>query len=252
MNVKPEIATTIAKDVYNRDGTLWLKKGSNIALCSSFDTKKFGKFDIITPNPVHLFMDNVNYLINEMEKLEKTINQSNKIIVFSKLVDGVNKYSTDELLKLDPEAKSVRKLDNNSLYKYFNLSLNCLMSLVLTVEAFVNKELPTKHTTMKTDKSGNSKILDKEGIEVGFRLDEKIEELGKALGISGYKEEKFWQEFKKVKRLRDDLVHLKTKGSEQGNRNDALFAEIFETNFKKSRSSFIDLINFFIKDYIQE
>lgn len=251
MKIKPIFTTTVAKDTYNADGSLWMPKGSIVAFCSCFDTKKLGKFSVIAPNPVHLFIANVDQLIEQIKEETRQINLCDKIIVFSKLVNGVNKYTTEELLKLDPNATQQRKLDEEKLYKLLTLSASCLVSLITSVEAFVNQELPKDLQYTKTNKDGSSKTLDKSEIEISIRLEDKIALLAKALGVSGYKQQHFWQQFKKIKSLRDNLVHIKTKGSEMVNRNDALYLDLFELEYSEARNSIVALMNYFIKDYIQ-
>lgn len=252
MKIKPIFTTAVAKDTYNADGSLWMPKGSKVAYCSSFKTKKFGNFSLVAPNPVHLFIANVDYLTGEIKKEADVINRIDKIIVFSKLVNGVNKYTTEELLKLDPNATQIRKLDEDKLYKYLYLAVSCLVSMVAAIEAFVNQELPKDYELTKNDKNGQPKLLKKQEVEAGMRLEEKIELLGKVLDKNAYKQEQFWQDFKQVKKLRDNIVHLKTKGSDLVNRHDALFNELFELDFVKSRDSIVSLLNHFIPGYIED
>jgi|GEM_PF-2222990 len=252
MKIKPIFTTTVAKDVYNKDGSFWLPKGSGMAYSSSFSTKKFGDFSIIAPNPVHLFIANVDYLINEIIKVSIDINKNNEIVVFSKLVDGVTEYTTDDLLRLDPEAKKIRKLEEEKLYKYLFLVVSCLVSMIATVEAFVNQELPKDHSLTKTDKNGKKKSFTKEEIEVRIRLEEKIQELANVLAKKGYKQQLFWNNFKAVKKLRDKIVHLKTHGSDMVNRNDKLFGELFDLDLVKSREAIVSLLNYFIPMYIED
>lgn len=252
MRIKPIFTTTIVKDTHNADGSVWMPKGSIVAYCSSFNTKKLGKFSVIAPNPVHLFIANADHLIEQINEETKQINLCDKIIVFSKLVNGVNKYTTEELLKLDPNATQQRKLEEEKLYKFLTLSVSCLVSLITSVEAFVNQELPKDYQYTKTSKDGSSKTLNKSEIEISMRLEDKITLLAKALGISGYKQQHFWQQFKKIKTLRDNLVHIKTKGSEMVNRNDTLYLDLFELDYSEARNSIVAFMNYFIKDYIQD
>ena len=192
MKIKPIFITTIAKDTYNVDGSLWLKKGTKISFSSKFDTSKFGKFTLLAPNPVHLFMENVDYLIKEIEKTTSEINKNNKIIVFSKLVDGVKKYTTDELIKLDPAATQIRSLDESLLYKYLFLSASCLVSMISAIEAWLNQEIPNDYKYTKTDKNGKIRVLTKKEVEVVIRLEEKIELVSKNLGKSSYKQKNYF------------------------------------------------------------
>jgi hypothetical protein len=250
MNIRPIFTTTVAKDVYNVDGSLWLPKGSRVSFTSSFKTRNFGNFSLVTPNPVHLLVANLDYLIIEIGKEAATVNQSNKIIVYSKLVDGVKKYSTEDLLKLDPKATQMRKLDENRLYNILHLSASCLVSLIAAVEAFVNQELPQNYETFEKGKDGKIKKLKKTDIEAGKRLEEKIKLLSNVLNKKNYKQEQFWRKFKEIKRLRDSLVHIKTKGSNLVNRNDKLFKEIFDFDLSEARQTTVSLLNYFIPNYI--
>lgn len=251
MKIKPIFTTTVTKDTYNADGSLWLEKGAKVAFSSSFTTNKFGEFSLLAPNPVHLFIGNVDYLIGEIKKVTEEINKGNKILVFSKLVNGVNKYTTDELLKLDPTAKQIRKLDEDLLYKYLFFAVSCLVSMVAAIEAWISQELPDDYKHTRVDKNGKVKELTKQEIEAVMRLEEKLEIVAKNSDKTDFKQKQFWQRFKKVKKLRDDIVHLKTKGSSLVNRNDTLFKDIFELNFNESRTAVTSLINYFIPNYIE-
>lgn len=252
IKIKPIFLTTIVKDALNADGSVWKPKGSMVAFSSSFKTKKFGDFALLTPNPVHLLFSNVDYLIDGISKIEKIINSSNKIIVFSELVNGVNKFTTDELLKLDPKATQIRKLDEEGLYRYLYLGASCLISLIASVEAFVNQEIPYDFKLTATNKKGGTEIFTKVDIEFRKRLEEKLEILAKILGKKDLKQQPFWNEFKLIKKLRDGFVHIKTKGSQKVDRNDELFFSILELDFIKAKKTIIGLVNYFINNYIEE
>lgn len=252
IKIKPIFTTTVVKDVLNADGTLWMPKGSVVAFSSNFKTKKFGDFALLAPNPVHLLFSNVDYLIDEISKIEKIINSSNKITVFSKLVNGVNKFTTDDLLKLDPNATQIRKLDEEGLYRYLYLGASCLISLIVSVEAFVNQEIPYDFKLTVTNKKGQAETLTKGDIEFRKRLEEKLEILADILGKKDFKQQLFWNEFKSIKKLRDGFVHIKTKGSQKVDRNDELFFSILELDFIKAKKTIINLVNFFINNYIEE
>lgn len=251
MFIKPIFTTEVTKDVFNVDGSLWIAKGSRVAFTSSFKTKIFGNFSLVAPNPVHLLLANFDFLIIEVGKEAARANESNKIIVFSKLVDGVHRHTTDELLKLDPKATQIRKLDENRLYNFLHLSFSCLVSLIAAVEAFVNQELPSSYEISTINKKGMNIKLTKSDIEIGKRLEEKIELLGELLNKREYKKQSFWQKFKEIKKLRDNLVHIKTKGSDKVDRNDYLFAALFDLDLTEARNTVVSLTNYFIDNYIE-
>lgn len=247
MIIKPIHITKVAEDVYNRDGSLWIPKGSNLSYCSVFETKKFGKFSLTAPNPVHLILSTLDKIIDEMKKEEFLINKSNKIRVFSKLNDGVNKYNTDELLRLDPDATQERVLESERLYKYLGLAFNCLTAMVSSLEAFVNQELPNDAEFKHERKN---KIFKKKKIETELSLKAKINLLGLLLERQEYVDESFWPRIEIIIKLRNDIVHLKTKGSEIVSRNDALFKDVLEFDFLEMKNAVSLLLNYFIKDYV--
>lgn len=252
IKIKPIFITTITTDVLNADGSIWMPKGSQLSFASSFKTKKFGEFTLLAPNPVHLLLTNTNEIVNRLVSEENIINECKKITVFSKLVNGVNEYSTDELLKLDPSATQIRNLDQDKLYRYLYLGVSCLITLIASVEAFTNQELPHDYKLTITDKNGITKVLDKKDIETGRRLEEKMELLGQILCKPDFKQQTFWQDFKNIKRIRDEFIHIKTRGSQKVDRNDELFDSIFEFDFIKGKLTIVELINYFINGYIEE
>lgn len=251
IKVKPQITTTVAEDVFNPNGSLWIPKGSFVSHASHFKTKKFGDFTLVTPNPITVFLAGAEYLINKIGEISNKIDQDKRIIVFSKLNDGTNKFTTDELIKLDPESKTIRKLDSDDLFTYLELSTSYLILLINAVESFINQELPN-NLQQKVNKDGKEKILHKSDIELQFGLNDKIELLGKHLNMKNYKQESFWVYFRKVKKLRDNLVHLKTKGSVEVDKHTVLFTELFDLDIAKAKSCIVDMINYFIPNYIED
>lgn len=250
MKIKPIFTTTVTKDTHNADGSLWIPKGSSLSICSSFKSKKFGEFSLTTPNPVHLFLASADSFIKEIKIKENQINDIDKILVFSKFNDGVHKYTTGELLKLDPEATKIRNLGSDILYEYLYLGFGCLVSLLSSLEAFVNQEIPLDYQTIIKDKNGKEREINKSDIEKMLRLEEKLDILANSKSIKGYKQTEDWKDFKYTKELRDSLVHLKTNGSNMVNRNDEVIGKVFDFDFIKHRNSIINLINTFISGYV--
>jgi hypothetical protein len=251
IRVEPLIKTTVVKDVFNKDGSLWIPKGSYISHATTFETKKFGKFSLVTPNPVTVFLAGAEYLIKKIGEISDKINIDSRIVTFSELNDGTNKFTTEELVKLDPKARTERKLDMDDLFTYLELTSSYLILLMNSVEAFVNQELPNNIKTTVT-RNGVEKVLSKNEIELQLRLEDKIILLANNLKKSGYKQKVFWADFRKIKKLRDNLVHLKTKGSIDVGRHTTLFTDLFDLDISKSKTCIVDFMNYFIPNYIRE
>lgn len=248
IKIKPIFSTFVKYDVYNPDGSLWLPKNSKVYHSSIFETKKFKNFLLVTPNPVHLIISGIDFLISEIQKEITLINQNNKIIVFSKLLDGRKNFTVQELIELDKEAKVIRKLDEDRLYKYLFLSMNCIISMISAIEAFVNQEIPVDFFLYKKK---NKKVFKKEDIEKELTLKEKIKILAKILNKKEYHKFNFWYDFLEIKEIRDDLIHLKTKGSISVERYNGIFSKIFDLDFLKYRNSIVSMINYFKEKYIE-
>jgi len=248
IKVKPLFSTLLKNDVYNPNGSLWLPKNSKVYHTSIFKTKRFEKFLLITPNPVHLIISGVDFLISEIQKEITLINQNNKIHVFSKLLDGIKNFTAQELMEIDKEAEVIRKLDEDRLYKYLFLSMNCIISMISAIEAFVNQEIPVNFFLYKKK---NKKVLKKEDIEKELTLKEKIEILAKILNKKEYHKFNFWFDFLEIKKIRDNLIHLKTKGSISVDRYNGIFSKIFDLDFLKYRNSIVSMINYFKEKYIE-
>jgi hypothetical protein len=54
-----------------------------------------------------------------------------------------------------------------------------------------------------------------------------------------------------IKKIRDNLIHLKTKGSISVDRYNGIFSKIFDLDFLKYRNSIVSMINYFKEKYIE-
>jgi len=139
-------------------------------------------------------------------------------------------------------------IENKSeLYDYFEEIQTSIIFSYVAVESFANATIPKDFTFEKTNEKGIKEIWDKTGIERWVPTSEKlINIIPKILNSSDIRQETFWNYFKELEKLRNDIVHQKTSDDKS-----SLEAEIFNKMLSNNifyiiQSSFF-VIDFFYK-----
>ncbi len=101
-------------------------------------------------------------------------------------------------------------VNHSNLFDYFELFASHVVFSFTALEAFANEAIPTDFK-YEVEKKGEKKLLKKPDIERAINLDEKLHSvLPQALGVPSPKGKKPWEHYKKLKTMRDRIIHLKT------------------------------------------
>ena len=212
-----------------------IQKKSRVMYASAFFTKRFGNFIIPIPDPVWLFLDMAEKSMIEAMSVAKELDKVNKTLMFGE----------------DGEKEIYRDLDFDKLQEYLELLFSTVIYLITAIETFTNKTIPNNYSHSYYDNKGNKKNMNKSEIEKRLSVEDKISIVCRLRKVKGVKQTKFWTTFKKVKQIRDDLVHLKTKGDDNINMYDDIFINAFDLDMKLSLDHFIALVNYIEPKYFE-
>lgn len=250
MKVKPYFRTTLAKPY---QGKYYHEAGTSVVMNAEVDTKSIGKFLIMLPDPVSLNLNNAQNAIDRAETILERINKSKKITVFSKILteEKIQELTKDQILKLDPNANVLRNLNDEKIFEYMQLSMGIVISLITSVESFLNLIIPHDYTVKKSNKVGDDVTLDKLHIVRRFSIEDKIELVGAIKKRENVKQEKFWSSFKVVKNLRDEIIHFKKMDSKIDQMWTPILVSFFDSDFQVFFDDTVKLINYLEPEYLE-
>lgn len=102
--------------------------------------------------------------------------------------------------------------DQKPLFDFFERFISHVVFSFTALESFANEVIPSGYSYTTIDKkTGQSVTYDRNEIERYVSLEEKLSTLlPNALGIKSPKGVHTWRDFKKLKKVRDRVIHLKT------------------------------------------
>lgn len=100
-------------------------------------------------------------------------------------------------------------VNNSELFDYFEKFASHVVFSLTALEAFANEMIPDAYE-YQAKKKGAAVVLKKPEIERTLTLEEKLNlVLPKALGVPTPSGKRVWEQFKKLKGMRDRIIHLK-------------------------------------------
>ena len=101
---------------------------------------------------------------------------------------------------------------DTQLFDYFEHVMGSIVFAFMAIESFANDEIPDDYQYLRiSSKDGKSEKLGKDGMERIIPLDEKLDLiLPEILQKGSPKGTKNWEDYIGLKRLRHDIVHLKS------------------------------------------
>ncbi len=250
MKIKPYFRTKLSEPF---QGKYYHEAGASVALTSAIETKSLGKFMVIIPDPVSLNFNNAVNFIERSKQIKQEIDNNKKMTVFSgklneKDIKGLN---LNQIKELDKDADIFRDLENDKIFDYIQTTMGVVVSLVTAVESFLNMIIPFDYTVEIT-RQGEKKIIEKNEIVRRFSIEDKIELVEKCKGKTGIKQQKFWNSFKIVKELRDNIIHFKKTDSNLNHLWSPIIDLLFDIDFDKTFVDFVDLVNYLEPAYLEE
>ena len=242
MKIEPIFKTTLAEDMPpGPQGQPAHKKGSEVNMASMIETKRLGKFIMVTPNPIFFYLNSAEQKIKEIEELLKNIDSKNKQVSFQG--------------SPGKPADTFRDLDDHLLYEFYEKAIEVPVMLFTSIEAFVNQLIPTEYRYNKNSKWffwKKRSILNKIEVERRIGTDEKLSKVLFELRKKQIKKSHLWSDYKQIKRIRDEVVHLKTREQKSVVAYNQLYKDLIDINYSELFNSTKKIIEFYIPDYFKQ
>ena len=240
MKIAPIFKTTLAEDVPpGPQGQPAHKKGAEVVISSVLDSKNLGRFGMVTPNPVFFYLNYAEQNIKEGQELLKRINLSNK------------EWRMFGPTDTNPSDK-FRDLNKDQLYSYFQKAITVPIFLFTAIEAFANQLIPNHYVYHQRSKLFLWRIqkrVSKLEIERKFSTDKKLTAVLFELKGKQIKTTSLWAQYRKLKNLRDELIHLKTREKQSVVAYNALLQELIDVNFISLFEATKKIMEYYIPDY---
>lgn len=208
---------------------VYLPEGGNTV----YQTQKISQFLIkektgisfFTPNGISVFYSKA------LKEYNIAANNYNDIIKPYLKEDFVYNVSSEDLPKL---------------YDYFESIQSCIIMVYSAIEALCNVAIPDNFTLTKKGNKGITEIWNKANIEKWMSTEEKAGKIvPDILKIAGPKNLSFWEGFKQLKEIRDQIIHQKQSPSEPDQTESSFYGTLIKENvFEKIRAGF-ELIHFY-------
>jgi hypothetical protein len=178
------------------------------------------------PNPVHIYFYNAFRLVPKLIKSQ---------IEFELMADQLNGSSTIETYPY--------------LLKFISNASQFVFNAFSSIEAFINQCIP-EQISYKSKKKG---VMNKEEVERHLYFKEKSTRLMKSIYSKSILDEESvtYSEIWKLKELRDNLIHLKTKNDKYRNKYREVMNELLNFEYNKSIAEVENYINYFELDFIE-
>lgn len=250
MKIKPYFKSTLTKALQGKN---FHNAGAEVVMNMEVQTKSLGNFLVMLPDPVSLNLNNAQNFIDKCEKLKERIISSKRITVFSKILGetDISGRTNEEIKKLDPEANILRDFDNEKIFEYMQSSMGMVVSLIVGIESFLNLIIPFDYRTVRVNKNGEKINLDKEQIVRKFSIEDKIEIVSEIKHKEDVKQQKFWNTFKEVKDLRDDIIHFKKMDKKIDQMWNPIIVSLFDGNLQRYFDDIVNLINYLEPKYLE-
>lgn len=150
------------------------------------------------------------------------------------------KNKRQELLRIAQAKGAVHGEDVTPFYDALEDLQICLIFSYKAIESLCNALIPDDYVYETTDNKGIIQRYPKEQIERWVSTSTKVKDiLPEIIGCPKPSEQLFWSDFKSLERLRNELVHSKSKSSAE------ILSELFSEKIARYLGSTSDLIEFF-------
>lgn len=202
--------------------------------------------------------DKATYTLSKSNKAELksgtvTFNSPNNIslslsIMKKSFLKAVKMYKELSLDKVNGNF-NIEQENKSTLFDYFEETISSLIFSYVSIETMTNAAIPEKYEYENINERGIREIWSKENIERWMSTSDKISKiLPKILNTENIMEEPFWNDFKDLEKLRNQIIHQKT--IENGAKLDSqIYESLLQPNiFKKIKSSLAVIEFFYVVD----
>jgi hypothetical protein len=204
------------------------KTGSKVAKITATRNYEEQIVSFISPNPIALSIDSAINASGRAGKLYKKIKFKKEMTNWG-------------------ESFAVKDDSIPILYDYFEECMVVISFCYQSIEAFCNLIISKNLTGKYKLKRKTSTVKYSAGeIQRKVSTEEKLSTVvPNLLKIKNLKQEKFWKEFKELKRIRDSTIHLKARLSlGEGLDNESLFYYFFHTDVSKYPKLVLEIIEY--------
>ncbi|NQX38506.1 hypothetical protein SAMN05421820_101530 [Pedobacter steynii] len=132
------------------------------------------------------------------------------------------------------------------LYDYFESVQSCIIMIYSAIEAICNVAIPEDYTITKKNGKGITEIWDKTAIEKWMPTEEKVGKvLPEILNVESPKTLPFWENFKKLKEIRDKIIHQKQSIGKPNEIESAFLNILLEESIFNKIKAGSDLIEYY-------
>ena len=152
----------------------------------------------------------------------------NNVSLFVSIADRELKLAIkiyDSLIKKNAKKKLITVNGRNltRLYNYLEHIQSSIISIYTAIESLANVAIPVDFKLEKKNNKGVTEIWEKDSIERWYKTSDKVADLvPKILKVKSPKTLAFWQSFKELEDIRNDIIHQKTE-SRSNNEVDSSF-----------------------------
>lgn len=168
---------------------------------------------------------------------------------------SVEKFKGELFKKLEPLGKTNLFSGDvgDKLYDFMYASTSCAIFLFTSVEAMINKTIPTEFVYEKKSESGKIKKLDFEAIQRYLDFKTKLEVLSQATHKSfSESHPEQYNQILTLKDLRDSIIHTNRKSKNIIGSFSHIFKDSLAFDYQKTIYAARDFINFYQPDWIEE
>ncbi|MCK5022964.1 MAG: hypothetical protein KAS04_02215 [Candidatus Aenigmarchaeota archaeon] len=219
------------------------KVGALVVKTSKINHKTKGECYIPLPNPVFAYLAVAEEMGEAAKEVEKTLLKNAK--------EGTSKATGDKSTYFRP----------TDFDEYFQVVSVLVITSFLVIEAYCNQAIPEDfiwHENKRRFPFFPKKKLSKRKIERGFSTTEKIT---KILPVVFKKDNPkgiaLWGDYKKLLKIRNDLVHLKSpfrekEGETYGKNYEELCEEVLNADVDQIVKTPRDIITYFNEQYFDD
>lgn len=218
--------------------------GAKVVMNAKLPTKRFGDVLFTTPNATDAFLFEAQELVEKCEYLVSRFNKETPEYIVMSSLNSIPGMTAERAIQEDPNAERMRLANNDRLYRLIVKASELLFILIAAIEAMVNASISPTYIHELTDKEGQKVNLDRAAFEMKIRLEEKLSILATQKEIALPKQQKWWSKFKKILDLRNDIVHLKTKGEAFKVHNE-VYTELIDLEFTDALSTIKEVVAYF-------
>lgn len=173
------------------------------------------------PEPSLMFLKNAESKVNDILKYKEEVFFSMK---------HRNIYKASDIFSL-----------------FFNLSFDCLINLFSSIEAFNNSVIPDNYTIRH-----RRKFFDREKIQKFIGFQKKTEIIVPEIFKKSFIENKEkYDSIKKLKYLRDNLIHTKNQSNNWQASYRSIYRDILDFNYEDTVKVVKDYMNFYQEGWVE-